>query len=89
MFNIIDHKSGFKADFVVLRNTEFRRTEFNRRTEVNFLGKDIYVVSPEDLLISKLIWIQELQSSLQIEDIKNLKATESSIGTILTNGLIN
>lgn len=77
MFNIIDHKSGFKADFVVLKDSQFRQTEFNRRMQVNFFGKDIYVVSPEDLLISKLIWIQDLQSSLQIEDIKNLKTTEN------------
>jgi hypothetical protein len=30
------------------------------------------VVSPEDLLLSKLIWIQDYQSPLQMEDIKNL-----------------
>ena len=76
MFNIIDHDSGFKADFVVLKENQFRQTEFNRRIQVNFYGQDIYVVSPEDLLISKLIWIQDFQSALQIEDIKNLKAVE-------------
>jgi hypothetical protein len=32
----------------------------------------IYVVSPEDLLISKLIWIQDWQAAVQMEDIKNL-----------------
>jgi hypothetical protein len=39
---------------------------------MEFFGKTIYVVSPEDLIISKLIWIQDLQSSVQMEDIKNL-----------------
>ena len=39
---------------------------------MTYFGKTIYVVSPEDLLISKLIWIQDLQSAVQIEDIKNL-----------------
>ena len=32
----------------------------------------IFIVSAEDLLISKLIWIQDFQSGLQIEDIKSL-----------------
>ena len=32
----------------------------------------VYIVSAEDLLLSKLVWIQDFQSSLQIEDIKNL-----------------
>ena len=39
---------------------------------MEFYGKIIYVVSPEDLLISKLIWIQDLQSPVQMEDISNL-----------------
>ena len=41
---------------------------------MEFYGKVIYVVSPEDLLISKLIWIQDLQSPVQMEDISNLIA---------------
>src|ERR1700737_243276 len=72
MFNIIDHSSGYKADFVILKDVPFRQEEFNRRIQMDFYGKTIYVVSPEDLLISKLIWIQEVQSALQMEDIKNL-----------------
>jgi hypothetical protein len=76
MFNIIDHASGFKADFVVLKNEPFRQEEFNRRKEVDFWDKPIYVVSEEDLLISKLIWIQDFQSAQQMEDIKNLAAIE-------------
>jgi hypothetical protein len=73
MFNIIDHKSGYKADFVILKNEPYRQTEFERRREVDFLDMKIFVVSPEDLLISKLIWIQQVQSPQQTADIKALK----------------
>jgi hypothetical protein len=72
MFNIIDHASGFKADFIILKNEPFRKTEFERRLEIEFEGMPVNVVSAEDLLLSKLIWIQELQSAVQMEDIKNL-----------------
>jgi hypothetical protein len=72
MFNIIDHSTGYKADFVVLKSDPYRQEEFSRRRMMEYLGRTIYVVSPEDLLISKLIWIQEMQSSLQMEDIRNL-----------------
>jgi Nucleotidyltransferase of unknown function (DUF6036) len=72
MFNIIDHATGYKADFVVLKDDPFRQEEFKRRLKVNYFGKTIYVVSPEDLLISKLIWIQDFQSAVQMEDIKSL-----------------
>lgn len=77
MFNIIDHASGFKADFVVLKGHPFRQMEFSRKIQMDFYGKTIYVVSPEDLVISKLIWIQDIQSALQMEDIKNISEIES------------
>ena len=72
MFNIIDHGSGFKADFVILKNEPFRQTEFSRKIEIEFEGMNVFVVSPEDLLLSKLIWIQDFQSTIQMEDIKIL-----------------
>jgi hypothetical protein len=72
LFNIIDHRSGYKADFVILKNTEYRLTEFERQQKMDFYRTIVNVVSPEDLLISKLIWIQGLQSTVQMEDIKNL-----------------
>jgi hypothetical protein len=31
MFNIIDHASGYKADFVILKNDPFRQEEFESR----------------------------------------------------------
>lgn len=57
MFNVIDHKSGYNADFIILKNEPFRQAEFVRRKEIQFLDMNISVVSPEDLLISKIIWI--------------------------------
>jgi len=72
MFNIIDHASGFKADFVVLKDNNFRRNEFDRRIKITLFSMEVYIVSAEDLLLSKLIWIQDFQSNLQVEDIKNL-----------------
>ena len=77
MFNIIDHASGFKADFIILKNEPFRKSEFERRVKIEFEGMIIYIVSAEDLLLSKLIWIQELQSAVQMEDIKNLSMKEN------------
>ncbi len=76
MFNIIDHASGYKADFMVLKNEVYRQTEFDRRKAIDYFGKTIFVVSPEDLLLSKLIWIQYLQTGIQIEDIRNLRQIE-------------
>jgi len=72
MFNIIDYQSNYKADFIILKNEPYRITEFERRKTVNFFDLAINLVSPEDLIISKMIWIQQLQSYIQMEDIKIL-----------------
>ena len=72
LFNIIDHKSHYKADFVILKDESYRQVEFGRRRKIDFLDMKICIVSPEDLLLSKLIWIQQLQSALQKEDIRLL-----------------
>lgn len=72
MFNIIDHESGYKADFIILKDEPYRQKEFSRKRLIDFMDMKLYIVSPEDLLLSKLIWIQEIQSSLQMEDIKML-----------------
>ncbi len=72
MFNVIDHRSGYKIDFVVRKNSPYRKEEFQRKIRSEIFGFETWIVSPEDLILSKLIWIQQLQSEKQIEDIKNL-----------------
>lgn len=76
MFNIIDHKSGYKADIMVLKNEPYRRVEFERRKSVEFMDMKLAIVSPEGLLLSKLIWIQNWDSGIQKEDIKTLAKVE-------------
>jgi hypothetical protein len=77
MFNIIDHASGYKADFVILKNESFRIEEFARKKKVQFLNRPVFIVSPEDLVLSKLIWIQTYQSSIQMDDIQALLTLEN------------
>jgi hypothetical protein len=77
MFNIIDHKSSYKADFIILKNEPYRLVEFERRQLIDFMDMKIYVVSPEDLLLSKLAWVQESKSSLQFEDIRLLSKLDN------------
>ncbi len=44
---------------------------------MDFFGKKVYLVSAEDLLLSKIIWIQDYQSALQMEDVRNLSQLET------------
>jgi len=38
MFNIVDRQSGYKADFIILKDEIYPKTEFERRRRVNFLN---------------------------------------------------
>lgn len=72
MFNLIDNQTSYKIDFIIRKDNEYRLTEFERKQRTDVFGFDAYIVSLEDLIISKFIWIQELQSDKQKEDISNL-----------------
>jgi hypothetical protein len=77
MFNVIDHISGYKIYFVIKKDTVFRDTEFERRKHMNIYHFKAWIVSPEDLIISKYIWTQIHISNKQLEDIKNLLTMEN------------
>jgi hypothetical protein len=77
MFNIIDNESEFKADFILMKEDDYNIDAFNRREVIEFYGKTFFLVTIEDLLISKLKWIQEYQSALQMEDIRKLSLADS------------
>ena len=50
------------------------KNEIKRAVSRNFEGYNINFVSPEDLILSKLLWFQESQSTRQLEDIKSVLA---------------
>ena len=72
LFNIIHSDSIFKVDCIVRKNTEYRRLEFERRQKVQVDDTEIWIVSKEDLIISKLIWAKDSHSEFQLRDVKNL-----------------
>lgn len=75
MFNIIHHEGIVKVDFIIRKDAEYRKVEFGRRQGINFEGLNIYIVSPEDLVLSKLFWAKDNRSELQMRDVKNILRT--------------
>jgi len=72
MFNIIHLESSYKIDFIIRSMHPFEIQKFQRRQQINYLGVKIWVITLEDLIISKLNWIQQLESELQKRDIESL-----------------
>ena len=72
MFNIIHNKSVIKVDFIIRKNEEYRREEFSRRQAVNIEGLTVSVATPEDLILSKLVWVKLSGSELQFRDVRQM-----------------
>jgi len=72
IFNLIHNKSSIKVDCIIRKNDTYRKIEFERRKKIKLADTNIFIVSKEDLIISKLFWIKESNSKLQKSDVKNL-----------------
>ena len=68
MFNVIDIRSGYKADLIIRKNRPFSQEEFARRIHATLLGVDTYILTPEDSILSKLEWTQGRGSQNQFKD---------------------
>lgn len=56
MFNLIDLVTGWKADFIVRKARPFSIAEFERRVPQRWMDIDVFVATPEDVVLSKLEW---------------------------------
>lgn len=72
LFNAIHEESFIKVDFIIRKNSSYRLEEFSRRQKVLFGDFETYIVSKEDLILSKLLWSKSSKSDMQKRDIKNL-----------------
>jgi len=74
-FNLIHEDSVIKVDCLIRKSGEYRRVEFERRQKISILDFTTFIVSKEDLIISKLSWAKDSRSELQLDDVKNLLAS--------------
>ena len=76
MFNVLHLGKVVKLDFIVRKDTAYRRREFERRSRVQMPGFEAWIVSREDLVLSKLAWAKESGSELQLRDVRALLAAD-------------
>lgn len=67
MFNLIHRAYVINVDFVVRKDSDYRREEFSRRRRVSVEGRDLFIAAPEDLILSKLEWARMSDTPLETE----------------------
>lgn len=79
MFNLIHVAAVVKIDFIVRKDTAYREEEFRRRRKTEINGVSIWVVSAEDLILSKLDWARGSRSEIQLRDVRNLLVAQPDL----------
>lgn len=75
MFNLIHQDSVIKVDFIVRKSDPYRQAEFERRRQITVEGSSVWIVSKEDLVLSKLVWAKDSRSEMQLRDARNIIGT--------------
>ena len=70
-FNAVHKTSGLKIDFYLPRDAHDRET-LGRRRMHRLWGQAVPVISPEDLILAKLLWAREGGSARQVEDARGV-----------------
>ena len=76
MFNLIHNDAIIKVDFVVLKTDVYRQEEFARRRQIKLGDFETWIVTREDLILSKLFWAKDSKSEMQLGDVRNLLRTD-------------
>lgn len=72
MFNIIHHETGLKIDFWILKGDAYDHEAFLCRKQKKLMGKDIFILSAEDMIINKLLWYKVSEIYKHLNDAKGI-----------------
>jgi hypothetical protein len=76
MFNVVDLEGGGKADLIIRKDRPFSREEFERRCQIDVMGQRLWVVAPEDIILSKLEWMKGRESDIPYSDALGVAVTQ-------------
>jgi hypothetical protein len=77
IFNVIDVENSFKADLIIKKRSAFSEEEFRRKRKEKLLGNDLYILSPEDSILTKLVWSKQSRSEMQYRDVMKILETQA------------
>lgn len=78
-FNLIHHKTGFKADIYFAGKEEFHKWAFENKQQIKFSGITVPVAPPEYVIIKKLEYYKEGKSEKHLTDIQGILANSKKI----------
>lgn len=78
-FNIIHIPSGIKVDLIVVKQSEYARTELCRGRRLASPGEfDVWFAAAEDVILNKLLYFKESGSPKHFRDIASMLKVQGS-----------
>jgi hypothetical protein len=78
-FTIFHRASVHKIDIVVRQDTDYELEKFERRRQFDLEGVAVWVIAPEDLILSKLAWAKQSRSELQLRDVRAMIVVQADL----------
>jgi hypothetical protein len=79
MFSVVHREALQKIDIIVREDRDYEIEKFERRRLVEVDGQPMWVISPEDLVLSKLVWAKDSRSELQLRDVRSIIALQPGL----------
>jgi hypothetical protein len=70
--------SGFKVELFLLGDEPFERQRFQRRQQVPFADRFVWLPTPEDVIVQKLRWFSLAKRSKDWDDARSVTAVQYS-----------
>jgi hypothetical protein len=79
-FNVIHPESGSKIDFMMMGESNWSAEQLRRRQQIQFDESTRgFVASPEDVILGKLLYLQEGGSEKHIRDINGILSVHKAL----------
>lgn len=78
-FSVFHRTSIQKIDIIVRDDSDYEVEKFERRQPVDAEGQRVWIIAPEDLILSKLSWAKRNPSELQLRDVRALLALQTGL----------
>lgn len=69
-------ETAFKIELFLLSDDPHDQQRFARRRRLNVLGREAFVASPEDVVVTKLRWSRQGRRAKDLDDIRNVIAAQ-------------
>lgn len=79
IFSVVHREALQKVDIIVREDRDYEIEKFERRRRVEIDGQPMWVISPEDLVLSKLVWAKDSRSELQFRDVRGIIALQPAL----------